>query len=491
MMADLHRHLFPGDGDEHGAVIAASVVSTDRSYRLLGRHLHRAVDGIDYVPGKHGYRMLTPEFVRRCVRACAEEGLAYLAVHNHPGTDSVAFSSVDMASHRRGYPALLDILGGPPAGALVFAKNAVAGDIWLSTRHQVTLDHAAVVGRTPQTLYPSPPTPPQPDPEHDRQVRIFGERGQHLLAAQKVGIVGAGGVGSLLNEYLARLGVGHLVVVDDDRLDTTNYPRLVGARPRDLPPRWMPAAIARRVGWQPARKVRIARRVARQAQPGIRFDTVPRDIVDPTAANRLIDCDAIFLAADTMRARLLANAICHRYLISVWQVGTKVHVDDPTGQVEDVFSVVRHLVPGETCLRCANLIDDTQLAEEAIPARQRAAQRYIPEVPAPSVITLNAVAAAHAANDYLLTTVGLAEADTTADWIRHHPLQRRLAHLRPRRAPGCAECAGRLAAGPLVPLPVRARSRHTARTAEGRTARHKRPRLLEIAEMKSIEVVET
>ena len=345
MMADLRRHLFPGDGDEHGAVIAASVVATDRCYRLLGRHLFRAVDGVDYVPGKRGYRMLTPEFVRRGVRACAEEGLAYLAVHNHPGTDHVAFSSVDMASHYRGYPALLDILDGPPAGALVFAENAVAGDIWLSAQQQIALDHAVVVGRTPQVLYASPPTPPQSDPEYDRQVRIFDDRGQHVLAAQKVGIVGAGGVGSLLNEYLARLGVGHLVVIDHDRLDATNYPRLVGARPSDLSPRWLPAVLARRVGWQPSLKVRIARRVARQAQPGVRFEAIPRDITDPIAAKHLVDCDAIFLAADTMRARLLVNAVCHRYLIPAWQVGTKVHVDDTTGQVEDLFSVVRHLVP--------------------------------------------------------------------------------------------------------------------------------------------------
>ena len=367
-----------------------------------------------------------------------------------------------MASHRRGYPALLDILNGPPAGALVFAENAIAGDIWLSAQHQVALDHAIVVGRTPQILYPSPPTPPQPDPEYNRQVRIFGDRGQHILAAQKVGIVGAGGVGSLLNEYLARLGVGHLVVIDDDRIDTTNYPRLVGARPRDLPPRWILAALARRAGWQSALKVRIARRVARQAKPGIRFEAIPQDITNPSAASCLVDCDAIFLAADTMRARLVVNAICHRYLIPAWQVGAKVHVDDTTGQIEDLFSVVRHLVPGQTCLRCSNLIDDTRLAEEAGTPQQRAAQRYIPEVPAPSVITLNAVTAALAANDYLFTTVGLTESDTAAEWIRHHPLQRRLAHLRPRGEPACAECTGRLGVGPTEFLPVRAGTRRMA-----------------------------
>jgi hypothetical protein len=42
----------------------------------------------------------------------------------------VGFSRVDLASHKRGYPALLDITNGEPVGALVFAQNAVAGSVW-------------------------------------------------------------------------------------------------------------------------------------------------------------------------------------------------------------------------------------------------------------------------------------------------------------------------------------------------------------------------
>ena len=217
-------------------MIGAAVVETRRGCRLLGRGLFLAVDGVDYVPGDRSHRMLTADFVRRCALACASEGLAYLAVHNHAGTDRVAFSSTDLASHRRGYPAVVDILSGPPAGGLVFARRAVAGDIWTSAEYQIELDHAVVVGDSQQLWYPSPPRTPAAAAEYDRQVRLFGDRGQAILSAQKVAIVGAGGAGSLINEYLARLGVGHLVAVDFDRLDPTNYPRVVGSRPRDLKP---------------------------------------------------------------------------------------------------------------------------------------------------------------------------------------------------------------------------------------------------------------
>src|SRR5437870_7418209 len=87
----LMSHLFPGDDDEHGAVIAVGVCKTDQDIRLLARDLFVAVDGRDYVPGKFGYRALTAEFVARTSGYCGDNGLGYLAVHCHGSSDSVAF----------------------------------------------------------------------------------------------------------------------------------------------------------------------------------------------------------------------------------------------------------------------------------------------------------------------------------------------------------------------------------------------------------------
>lgn len=443
MAAKLDAHLFPGDGNEHGAVLGTAAVRTNRGFRLLGRHLFPATDGVDYVPGGRGYRMLTAAFVRRCALACAAEGLAYLAVHNHAVDDRVAFSPIDMASHRRGYPAVLDILEGPPAGGIVSARRAVAGDIWMSADCQMELDHTVVTGMSQKMLYPTPRRARAADPEYDRQVRLFGDRGQEILGGQKVAIVGAGGAGSLINEYLARLGVGHLVVVDFDRIDDTNTPRVVGARPMDL-----------RHG-QPSHKVAIAERVAREANPSIRYEAMVGDVTEPAVAERLLDCDAIFLAADRMQARLVVNAICHQYLIPTWQVGAKV-VNDPSGAIQDVFSVIRRLVPGESCLWCNELINPTRLAEEAASQEQQAAQRYVEDVPAPSVITLNAVACAHAVDQYLFTSLGLREQSNDIHWLKFQPSTDGRKLQKPRREPDCPECQGRLGAGRLKKLPLKA-----------------------------------
>lgn len=476
---NLRDHLFRGDGDEHGAILRCGIARSGRGSRLLVRDVIVATDGVDYVEGTRGYRKLTANFVADAIDVCAEQGLAYLAVHNHGGRDRVAFSPTDMASHERGYPALLDINGGVPVGALVFADGAVAGDIWTSDRRRYSLTHLRVLGRPQLTFTPDPIAAQVADPTYDRQARVFGDRGQAMLAQSKVAVVGLGGAGSLIAEYLARLGVGHLVLIDPDRLDPTNLPRVVGARrPDAMPwlrgstrPQWM-----RELGARIATpKVAIAARVARQASRDAKITTVARSVVDADVAALLTDCDHIFLAADSALARRAVNSISHQYLIPNTQVGAKVSVIG--GRIADIFSVSRMSNPGSGCLQCNGLIPAWRLTEEAAGEVQRDRQRYVEDesVHAPSVITLNAVAASRAVDDWLMMVGGLVDPTTGADhWVEYHPLTDDVVELRPVKSPGCLHCgATRFAIGDGAPLlargrPDASRARVTVRGRLGR-----------------------
>lgn len=461
--ATLRSHLFSSDRDEHGAVLRCGIARGPRGTRLLVKDVVLAHDGIDYTEGKRGYRRLSPEFVAGNIDHCTEERLAYLAVHNHGGTDKVAFSRTDLASHERGYPALLDINDGMPVGALVLAQGAAAGDIWTpdGKRHPVT--HVRVVGRPVLKLTAQPTATQAVDPTYDRQTRIFGDRGQAILGAAKVAVVGLGGIGSLISEYLARLGVGEVVLIDPDRLDPTNLPRVVGARRRDAmgalrrdgTPRWM-----QRLGSRLATpKVRIAARVARQASRTVRITAITRPAEDSDVATLLTDCDHIFLAADSALARRLVNSITHQYLVPNTQVGSKVSVVNT--QLADVISVVRMSNPGGGCLHCNGLIPAWRLQEEATSEIQRRRQRYVDDddVHAPSVITLNAVAAARAVDDWLMAIGGLTDPTTTDDhWQTYFPLTDEIDETLPAKRAGCRHCGPkRFALGDGVPLPTRPR----------------------------------
>ncbi len=458
----LYQHLFPRDEDEHAAVLGVGVTMTRRGIRLLVRRVFIAQDGTDYVEGDVGYRKLTAEFVTQSSLACEAEGLGYIAVHCHGGSDTVTFSQTDLDSHSRGYPALLDNLRGMPVGALVFAKNAVAGDFWMANGDRYDLDGFDVVGNNLLHLndgFSSMSTSSSgSSPVFDRQVRMFGDVGQARLSSQKVAVIGAGGVGAMIIEQLTRMGVGEVVVIDDDRLEDTNLNRLVGSGPTDL--RHFLHKYLPFLSVKPRFKVDIARRLAKRSGAKSIVRAVPMSVARQEAASMLVDCDYIFLAADTAQARLVYNAVIHQYLIPGTQAGVKIQVDKLDGSVVDISTWVRRTIPGAGCFWCGGLISSKKLQEESLTESQKRSQVYIIDeqgVHAPSIIMLNGIVASHAVDSYVERVTGLMQTDEL-NWLWYRPMTEEWSLMRPSDSSDtCPECSidgKRFAMGDGVRLPV-------------------------------------
>lgn len=60
---------------------------------------------------------------------------------------------------------------------------------------------------------------------YQRNQDIISKDQQAILAKKKVAVVGCGGLGGFVIEELARLGVGHLVLIDGDKFEETNLNR--------------------------------------------------------------------------------------------------------------------------------------------------------------------------------------------------------------------------------------------------------------------------
>ena len=337
---------------------------------------------------------------------------------------------------------MLQIARGMPVGALVFGRRSIEADVWLPNGRRLTLDRAMVVGSTVQHLTPSPSNIDVSNRDtYDRQIRMFGKAGQEELASCRVAIIGLGGIGSLIAEYLSRLGVGRFCLIDDDCVEESNLSRIVGASSSD--------AI------MGTSKLEVASRLILTANPRAELQLVPEDFAKESAAKAASSCDYLFLAADSMRARLVFNALVHQYLIPGVQLGSKIRADS-TGTLVDVMSANRPVRPGYGCLWCNQLINPNQLAKEAKTEEERKAHAYGVEEPNPSVISLNAISAAHAVNDFLLDYLCLRPETETLYYEHFQFLENRRTLALPRKDEYCSECSylgKRYGRGDLVELP--------------------------------------
>jgi len=242
--------------------------------------------------------------------------------------------------------------------------------------------------------------------EVDSTLRLWGKEGQELLGNLRVGISGVGGVGCILAEFLARLGVGELVLVDFDVVSEENLNRLVGARREEL--------------GKP--KVDYAARIARQAATANRFRVhgIRASTVEWEGLRPLLDTDIIMNAADSPFARQALDHAAYAYCLPVIDGGTRLLVAAKAGETIGK-SQVGKAGPGDPCFECSGVY--TQ--EEATMARESPSmvgpRGYVQvigrgvstEAPrAPSVISFNGLVASLMVQRMLSVVLGFPRGET-------------------------------------------------------------------------------
>lgn len=377
---------------EAAAVLLCGVVRSDEAGRLLVRAVLPVPEGgLEYA--EQASVSIKPEWLVGIIKQAAAEGLTLAIVHSHPFSNrEVRFSSIDTAGQAQLIPALQRRLAGAPLCELVFGQESIDGLVWAPGMSTPTaLTEVTVLGADieahPTTRTPQDATDGGGDDAYARQVLIWGTVGQVRLRKLTVGVVGAGGTGSWVNAQLIHLGVGHLVPVDADVVEESNLARIAGARPDDV---------------QTATpKVAVVERYAREHNPAVRVSPIAAAVEAPEAADALKMCDIILGCTDTVESRETMNQLALRYLIPLLDTGVEIELG---GQGLRTYAARSTPVrPGGPCLRCAGFVTDAALAVEEAARRPG----YIPEVPAPSVVPLNALAASMVCLDLLRVVHGL------------------------------------------------------------------------------------
>jgi hypothetical protein len=390
MTADLQRHLLTDRSREQLAILLCGTAHTKTVRRLLARHLI-CVPSDGFARQSAGGLELEGSFQRAILRRAAAESLTQVDIHTHPGTGpAVSFSAIDDANERRLAAYLAERLPGTSYASVVTNGTATAARVWeVRDGVPVAVDIAPppLAGNASPLQIAHCGTLGAVTGRFDRQVRAFGPELQRRLAALKVGVVGLGGVGSVLADQLAHLGVARFVFVDHDVVEETNLNRLVGATPED-------AAEERS-------KVEVAVRTVRRTNPRAQV-TALRCTVSTTRAQRALrDCNLVIAATDDDASRMVVNALSCQYLIPLVHVGVNL-APDGEGSFEDISGEVALPEQGRWCLVCAGLVSPHRAAQDLARPDERTqleVRGYLPGTPAPAVYHLNTVVASLAATE--------------------------------------------------------------------------------------------
>jgi adenylyltransferase/sulfurtransferase len=144
-----------------------------------------------------------------------------------------------------------------------------------------------------------------------------GYEGQKKLAAARVLVIGAGGLGSPVLLYLAAAGIGTIGIVDDDVVDVSNLQRQIIHRTEDVGSKKVESAKARLLA----------------LDPNIEVELYPHRLNPENALDVLQGWDVVVDGTDNIPTRYLIDDACH--LLSIPWVYGSVHRFE--GQVS-VFS---------------------------------------------------------------------------------------------------------------------------------------------------------
>ncbi|MFN8238418.1 MAG: molybdopterin-synthase adenylyltransferase MoeB [Chitinophagales bacterium] len=125
-------------------------------------------------------------------------------------------------------------------------------------------------------------------------IPAVGLQGQELLKQAKVLVIGCGGLGCPLLQYLVAAGVGTIGIVDDDVVSLSNLQRQILFTSEDI-------------GRQ---KVEVAKRKLSQLNPQIRIDVFAERLTSANALRLFEGYDIICDGTDNFPTRYLVNDAC-------------------------------------------------------------------------------------------------------------------------------------------------------------------------------------
>jgi hypothetical protein len=293
----------------------------------------------------HGNASFQPEYFERALGAACADGAGLAFLHSHPVPGWQGMSADDVAAEQGHAAAAKGGTGLPLVGLTVGSDGAWSARFWEKAgprRYERRWCRSVrVVGERLTITFDERQAPrPAPRRELARTVSAWGPEVQALLSRLHVGVVGAGSVGCLVAEALARMGVSRLRLLDFDSVEEVNLDRLLHATRAD--------AERRRS------KVEMLAAALRQSATARPFWAEPLEwsVVEEEGFRATLDCDVLFSCVDRPWPRSVLNLIAYAHLIPVVDGGLLLETRKGNAGLRRADWRAHVAAPSRRCLEC-------------------------------------------------------------------------------------------------------------------------------------------
>lgn len=394
----LKRHLFPGDGLEAVAVALCGRREGDRRHRLLVREIHPIPYEMCSVRSRAQVRWPTDAIVDLLEEA-SKKRLSVVKIHSHP-SGYHRFSDLDDESDRPLFPAVRGWVEHaiPHGSAVMLPDGEMFGRVMAPNEPDFRpLDIINVVGPDLHYWYADAANAQLPSFVASH-AQAFGAGTTERLRRLTVVVVGCSGTGSPVIEQLVRLGVGTIILVDDDRIKDRNVNRIINSTMQDAREQKL--------------KVDAIGEAINRIGLGTRVIRMTANLWTPAVVRIVAQADLLIGCMDTIDGRYLLNRLATYYTLPYFDLGIRLDAvpeGKDKGRIREICGSVHYLQPGGSSLLSRGLYTMKDVADAGLRRRDPAAfaeqvkAGYIRGVQEhrPAVISVNMYAASLAINDLL------------------------------------------------------------------------------------------
>jgi len=306
---------------------------------ILPRHGERNV---------HGNASFEPSFLERAMFEAAGSGAGLALMHSHPlGRGCQKMSNDDIAAEQGNAGAVFGATGLPLIGLTLAGDGAWSARFWERTTPRTYPEtwcgSVRVVGDGLRVTFIDRLAPiPRPTEQQVRTVSVWGHESQANLVRLRAGVVGAGSVGGMIAESLARTGFEDITLIDFDVVKKHNLDRLNYATPRDIG----------RV------KVELLAEFLRERATAstFRVEPVVAAVYEEKGYRAALDCDLLFACVDRPWGRYVLNLIAYSHLIPVIDGGIRAR-SNRLGKLAGADWRAHTATFGRPCLQCLGQYD--------------------------------------------------------------------------------------------------------------------------------------